>query len=103
MLVHLDGDGIASLKSTFSGCLGRVDVTLSMISCSSGDIQASLTLQRGACVVLNRTVGRGKPGTSALQIFAVLPELLPCSMCVGQRNDRGESCYGLHVVVWYNE
>jgi hypothetical protein len=80
LLVHLDGNSVTCLESTFSGCCGRVDVAL----------------QSGARVILNGAVGRWEPGTSAFKVLSVLPELLPSGVGVGHREDGGKSCDGLH-------
>ena len=55
-------------------------------------------MQRSAGVVLDRAVGRWQPGTGALKILSVLPELLESGMGVGKRQNGGEDSYGLHSV-----
>jgi hypothetical protein len=56
-----------------------------------------LTLKCSACVVLDRAVGGWESGTSALKVLSVLPELLPCGVGVGQCDNCGKCCDGLHV------
>jgi hypothetical protein len=64
----------------------------------NGGINGVLTLQCSAGVVLDGAVGRWQPGTGALKILSVLPELLESGMGVGQRQDGGEDSYRLHSV-----
>ena len=61
-------------------------------------IYRRLTLESIAGVILDGAVGRWQPGTSALEILSVLPELLESGVGIGQRQDGGEDSYGLHSV-----
>ena len=55
-------------------------------------------MQRSAGVVLDRAVGRWQPGTGALKILSVLPELLESGVGIGKCQDGREDSYGLHNV-----
>lgn len=80
MLVHLDGDCITSCELTVSLCISWVHVAL----------------QRGAGVILNWTVGRDLPDTSAAQILSILSEVLLCGMCVGGGGKASNDSENLH-------